>query len=154
MQPQNPTGPATPAGFDFRSLLHILMERGWIIATCMVIAFFLAGAHVMRAPRIFSATTVLQIEQEEQRLVKFERVMQEDLRSMDILKTIEQTLVSRPVLQRVVATNRLDEDPDLKNPETGESPNQEQVVNMLSRLVSARLRRGTRLIDVTVEHTS
>lgn len=140
-------------GLDLRSLIHGLLEKAWLIVLCLVIILFLTGAYLMRAPRIYAATAVLQVEQEEQKVVKIEKIQTEDLRSLDVLRTIEHTLRSRSNLERVVETNNLMNDPRLADPETGRPLTKDKMVDMLSKMVSVKLKRGTRLIDVTVLST-
>ena len=76
-----------------------------------VAVVLLTVGYLHRSPRIYAATATLQVEQQEQRLLKFERIVQEDLRSLETLRTIVQTLKTRLLLDRVVATNNLAGDP-------------------------------------------
>src|SRR6478672_6726673 len=92
---------------DIRTLTHLLVEKAWLVALCFVSVLLLTAAHLHRAPRIYAATATIQVEQQEQKVVKFERVQQEDLRYLDVLRTIEQALISRPLLERVVVANNL-----------------------------------------------
>src|SRR5947209_5555716 len=140
-------------GFNFQMLYHVLLEKAWIVLFCFIVAVFLTGAYLKRAPRVYAAGVVLQVEQEEARVMKIEKIQAEDLRWPDILKTIEQTLQSRSLFERVVEVNNLVNYPSLLD-EAGQPPTQDQVAGMLARITSAKLRRGTRLIDVTVAHTN
>jgi uncharacterized protein involved in exopolysaccharide biosynthesis len=79
-----------------------------------------------------------------------EKVQQEDLRGLDALRTIEQGLKSRSLLMRVAEVNKLVN--DLSFWPSPEPPSPDQVVEALDKLVTAKLRRGTRFIDVTVRH--
>src|SRR5438093_9502550 len=88
--------------WDFRSFLYTLREKFWIILLAVVIAGFLTAAHILRSPKIYAANAVVQVEQEEQRVMKIEKVQQEDLRSLDVLRTLEQTMASRAVLASVL----------------------------------------------------
>lgn len=154
-EPRSALNDGAPAPqFTLQTLWRVLLERAWIILGVFVVVVFLTGAYLNWAPRIFAGTTVLQVEQMEQRIMKIETVRPEDLRLPEILKTIEQSLMSRSLLERVMDTNQLVADPRLRDPKTGEAPDREGVLLMLSRSVSARLRRGTRLIDVNVSHTN
>ncbi len=127
------------------------MEKLWIIAFCFVTTLLITAAHLHRAPRIFAATSTIQVEQQEQKVVKFEKIQQEDLRYLDVLRTIEQALLSRPLLERVVIANNLMQ--TFASP-AGIQPSKDQAVSMLAGMVDVRLRRGTRLIDVTVASTN
>ena len=140
-------------GFNFQVLYHVLLEKAWIVLFCFIVAVFLTGAYLKRAPRIYAASVVLQVEQEESRVMKIEKIQGEDLRWPDILKTIEQTLQSRSLFERIVEVNNLTSDPRFLDA-TGQSPSKDQLAGMLAGMTTARLRRGTRLIDVTVAHTN
>jgi polysaccharide biosynthesis transport protein len=139
--------------FDIRTLWHILLEHGWIIAICFAASALLSAAYIQRTPQVYAATVRLQVEQEEQRVMKIEKVHQEDLRSLEILRTIEQTLQSRAVLERVIDFLQLGRDERFVSPLAGQ-PSREQLVNALSGMVDVRLQRGTRLIVVRVIHTN
>jgi polysaccharide biosynthesis transport protein len=82
-------------------------------------------------------------------------VQQEDPASLEFLKTVEQSLQSRTLFERVLDTNRLASDARFLQPEAGTPrPSREQLVTELSEMIDAKLRKGTRLIDIKVEHTN
>src|SRR5437899_5261557 len=138
---------------DFRTLYYILREKAWVIAISLAAAGSITAAYLYRAPRIFAAKVVLQVEQEEQKVINIQTVQKEDLQSVEFLKTVEQTLQSRSLLGRVIETNNLAQDPRFVSPLAGRVPSQEQLISRLARMVEAKLRKGTRLIDITIEHT-
>jgi succinoglycan biosynthesis transport protein ExoP len=143
--------PPTPAtSFDLKRFYHTLLERSWLVVTVLVLAVLLTFAYIQRQPVLYAASAVVQIEQEEARVVKVEKFQAEDLRWMDALRTIEQTLKSRAVLERVVATLKLAQDHSFYS--ASAEPTKEQLTSMLDRMVSVRLRKGTRLLDVMVTH--
>ena len=138
---------------DFRAFYYTMRERAWIIALCFCVAAFATAAYLIRTPRIFASKVVLQVEQEEAKVINIQRVQQEDLQSQEFLKTVEQTLQNRTLLERVIETNRLSSDPRFVSGGQ-DRPSQEQLVTRLSHMVDVKLRKGTRLIDIKVEHTS
>lgn len=142
--------PGNRQGADVRQLLNVILDRAWIILSVFVVVGLLTFGYLQRSPRIYAATATLQVEQQEQRILKFERVVQEDLRSLDILRTIVQTLKTRQLLERVAGTNNLATDARFVG--LGKLPT--DIPAMLDGMTTVRLRTGTRLIDVTVEHTS
>jgi polysaccharide biosynthesis transport protein len=78
-----------------------------------------------------------------------------DLRSLEVLKTIEQSIISQNQLLRVIKTNKLDEDAEYLSLKPGQAqPTESQLINKLGANITVVLRRGTRLIDITVEDTS
>src|SRR5256886_1949056 len=138
---------------DFRTLYHILREKFWVIAISLLTVGCVTGAYLYRAPKIFAAKVVLQVEQEEQKVINIQSVQKEDLQSVEFLKTVEQTLQSRALLARVIDTNKLAKDPRFVSPLVERTPSQEQLISKLAKMLEVKLRKGTRLIDVTVEHT-
>jgi capsular exopolysaccharide synthesis family protein len=107
----------------------------------------------MRAPKIYASKAVLQVEQEEQTILNIERVQREYLQSMEVVKTIEQTLKNRALLGRVLTANNLESHQQFAPlSRDGSPPTKEELVTYLGKIVEAKLRKGTRLIDLTVEH--
>ena len=79
--PVNPNDAVQQApGFNFQMLYHVLLEKAWIVLFCFIVAVFLTGAYLKRAPRIYAASVVLQVEQEESRVMKIDKIQGEDLR--------------------------------------------------------------------------
>ena len=141
-----------PESLDFRTLYHILREKAWVIAISLLAVGSVTAAYLYRAPKIYAAKVVLQVEQEEQKVINIQTVQKEDLQSVEFLKTVEQTLQSRALFARVIETNKLAANPRFVSPLAGRTPSQEQLISKLAKMVEVKLRKGTRLIDVTVEH--
>src|SRR6267378_236206 len=112
---------------DFRTLYHILREKFWVIAISLLAVGCVTAAYLYRAPKIFAAKVVLQVEQEEQKVINIQSVQKEDLQSVEFLKTVEQTLQSRALLSRVVETNKLAKDPRFVSLLAGNTPSREQL---------------------------
>lgn len=151
--PVNPNAvrpPAPSTGFDFKRLYHTLIERLWLVAICVVLAVLVTAGYIRRQPTLYSASAVVQVEQDEARVVKVEKFQSDDLRFPDALRTIEQTLKSRTVLERVVDSLKLHQDPNFTSSTV--EPTREEVAAILDRMVAVRLRKGTRLLDVSVVH--
>src|SRR6185369_5332328 len=96
---------------DFRAIYHILRDKSWIILVCVLTVGCVTGAYLYRAPRIYAARVVLQVEQEEQKVINIQAVQKEDLQSIEFLKTVEQKLQNRSLFAQVIATNNLAKDP-------------------------------------------
>ena len=139
---------------DFRALYYTLRERAWIIALCLVVTGLGAAAYLMRAPKIYAAKVVLQVEQNEQKILKIENIQQDDAHSLEFLKTVEQTLQNRAMIERVLDKNNLAKDVRFVKADSGHPPlSRDQIIAKLALMIEAKLRKGTRLIDVKVEHT-
>ena len=166
-------------GFDFRHLWHTLLERIWILALCTVAGLFLALGYVARTPKIYQGHIVLEVDVAESNVVGSEdmpnRVRSMFLASQEAMRTIEQNLVNRSLLARVIRSEGLAEDGGqalLGNAKAGApapvahaksttpaqagdhepafTPLEEGLAGALSGMVKPVIRRGTRLIDLYV----
>jgi capsular exopolysaccharide synthesis family protein len=138
---------------DFRAFYYTLRERTWVIGLCLLIAACGTVAYLLRAPKVYAGKVLLQIEQKQQNVLKIENVVQDTPQNLESLKTIEETLVNRALLARVIAANKLMEDPRFISAEASAPPTEAAAVSKLARMLDVKLRKGTRLIDVRVEHT-
>lgn len=138
---------------DVRRTWHALIERAWIVPLCLVISLALGFAYLRRAPVLYSATATLQVQQDQAPVFKIDNVQFQDLQALDFLQTIAQTLKTRPLLARVAKSKNLAADPRFFSA-TIQPKNGEDLAGVLDRLTTVKLRRGTRLIDVTVKHSN
>ena len=142
----------TPATFaaDLRATFESLRERLWLILLCAAAAGALGYFQAERSPRIYASQVTVQVENAEQKILKIDGVTSDDLKSLEVLSTIEQNLTSPELLLRVIERNKLELDanflPDVPRPVTAN-----QLREILATRIAAKVRRGTRLIDVKVE---
>jgi polysaccharide biosynthesis transport protein len=138
---------------NLRNLWHTLIDKIWIIALCACAAAFLSLLYLKHATRTYASKAVLQVEQDKPKVVNIESVQSENYSSIDFLKTVEQTLLSRSLFERVIDANDLANDARFVSPSPapGETPSKASLISKLAGMVDVRLRAGTRLIDVTVE---
>ena len=142
------------AAVDLKRFLFILLEKAWIVVLSLIIGVSLCAWYLKRAPRIYSATATLQVEQVERKVVtKIESVVSEDLRSQEQLNTIAQRLRAHSLLERVILTNKLPADPRFSGGATN-APSLQDHILRLDGMIDVRLRRNTRLIDIVVSHTN
>ena len=155
MSKENPpsTDEQSQSSFDFRIFTYTLLEKSWVILICLAAAAFWTLGYLQRAPILFSSTATLQVEQDDEKVVNIQAIRQEDTRSQEVLRTIEQNLQSRAILERTVDLAKLGEDARFVSTQ-GERPSRESLAGALAGMVTVRLRRGTRLIDVLVVHTN
>jgi capsular exopolysaccharide synthesis family protein len=133
---------------DFRHIFHLIILRWWVVAIITGVCTLAAAGWVMRQPKIYQSRAVMQVQHQEQRISKIEGVMQENPSSLDFINTVVQALGSRNLMLRVVDANRLRENPAFVSP--GSNPTEIQLADRLRGKVQVALRRGTRLIDITV----
>jgi succinoglycan biosynthesis transport protein ExoP len=138
---------------DFRRVFFLLLSRWWVIVLFVGISMSAATGWIMRQPKIYESRAVLQVQQQEKQFVKIDGVVQENLSAQDFINTIVQTLSSRNLMLRVIDANKLRENPAFVNPNNPNPPTEIQLADKLRGKVKVALRRGTRLIDITVEDT-
>jgi len=141
-------------GLELRATLKVLRENAWVVILCVLMAGLAGAAYVAWSPKIYRAQAVIRVEREGHKVLnKIEDVESEDLKAEESLKTIEQSLTGTELLLGLIDHNGLRQDPAflpaLKRPATDK-----QMVEALGKHLSARIRYGTRLIDITVEDPS
>ena len=103
--PQEPS--ASGSIIDLHGIIRLVLDKGWLIVSCVVLAVIAAAVYVERAPRVYEAVTTVQVEQQEAKIVKAEQVVSEDMRGLDVLNTVAQKLCNAALLQQVLETNHL-----------------------------------------------
>ena len=139
------------ASIDFRRILHLILRRWWVIALVTGIATIATIGHVMRLPKIYESRAVLQVQQQEQQVVKIQGVSEENPSTIDFINTVVQSLASRNLMLRIIQTKDLRNNPAFVTP--GSNPTDIQLADKMRGKVRVQLRKGTRLIDITVEDT-
>ena len=144
---------STAPTFDMRGLYHALIEKFWVIALCFIVGVLVTAHMIKEAKPLYAATATLVVEEEDKSVLPghIKPVMEQNVRSIEVLNTIVVTLKSRGLLERVL-TNHLAKDPSF-GPLFEGAPSMAQRVETLAGYMDVKLRRGTRLIDITVVHT-
>jgi capsular exopolysaccharide synthesis family protein len=140
-----------PAALDLEALGGRLLRGWWIMALAFLLAVGAALAWLRFTPPGYVSMATVRVEQERRPLLPAATATSsggEDIRSLEMVKTIEQGIVSQNNLRRVLDTLKLAEDPSFSEDRTDAG-----VMWALTKKVRAELRRGTRLIDVSVEDT-
>src|SRR5258707_5964175 len=96
-----------PAEIDFRAIFYTILERAWIIGLALVVTVGAAIFYINTTPKIYEAETVLQVEETARKVVNIQEVANEDLKTTEQLKTIEQNLSNQVVLQGVIDSLKL-----------------------------------------------
>ena len=155
---QNPEVETEPyAAFDVQALCQLLRSRMWLIAACAAGGLFLGALCVAISPDVFEATATVQVEEQNPSVISMEDVTKEDFRQPEDLKTVEQQLFARTLIWRVIQKNKLDHAPGFFRPGLlqrilGRPLAQSDMIDAISRSFTVKLRRGTRLIDITCSH--
>lgn len=158
-------GPTQPAssetlfpGFptlDLGRLAGVVWKRLWL--AMMIAAAFvgLAIAYVLTATKIYESSAVIYVDPKNEGAVfeGLKGVRQASWESLDALKSMAEGIRNGTVILRVVEQLKLREDPGFLKPKAGGYSDAE-LVEIISKRVRADLRRGTRLIDVSVRDRS
>jgi len=138
---------APAANINLRHYWHVILERRWLVIAAFVSVFVLCLVYLYKAPKVFEASTRLQIDREiEAALNLREVVMSVGAADTDYLQTQYKNLMSRSLLEAVIKKEKLNEDPRYAK---------ELDVSMaVAEDISVAPIRMSRLVDVRVEHTS
>ena len=166
-------------GIDFRRIFHTLLEKIWVLVACVLAGLILAVGYIARTPKLYQGHVVLEVDVAEPAMMASDdmpnRIRSAFLASQDAMRTIEQNLINRSLLARVIRAEGLTEDggqalfggakasnkpaPSQSTPSpsvpSGEhepsfTPIEEGLAGALSTMVKPVIRRGTRLIDLFV----
>jgi polysaccharide biosynthesis transport protein len=138
---------------DFSHLCHLLLAKAWVIILFLVLSLCAAIAYLIWTPKIYESRAVIEVDQATPKVNNVQDFNPgNDTDLPEVLKTIEQTLLSETLLLRVVKANALEKDPSFAPPKKdGSAYLDSELVARFDSKVKVTLRHGTRLIDVTVE---
>ena len=173
-----------PRGFDFRHFWHSFLEKLWIVALCVLAGLFIALGYLARTPKLYRGHIVLEVDVSDPTPIRSDdsssRTRTMFLASQEAMRTIEQNLVNRTLLARVVRAEGLADDggrallgrsvtdgegrakitpapaatatatPGALSQQLTFTPLEDGLAGALSTMVKPVIRRGTRLIDVYV----
>jgi len=145
--------PVEPPGIDF-GIIGRALRRFWpvlVLSTGLCIGA--AWYYLKKSPVLYLALGEVGVVQERSELVPTAAMRGEDLKSLEMLKSIERQIAGQNVLLEVAQRFNLHHDTILAGARAQEGLTDDQVVMALSRRVSASLERGTRNIVVHVEDT-
>lgn len=150
-QPQN-AGVATTPNDESplnRDLGQVLLEKAWLVICILLAAGAVGYWRGERTPVVYQSRAVIFLDFGEQVVLKIDEVDKREKAGTDLLNTIASNVRSSAVLKRVVVAKNLTQHPYFKRGTN--APSEEMVAGALAGAVDARLRRFTRLIDVTAE---
>lgn len=139
---------------DFQKLFYALLDRKWVILGCLAATILLGVVYIIKTPKTYAATTVVQVEQSQSKFVKIEDITSQDLKQAEVLKTIEANLSGSSVLLGIIQDLKLTSEQLGMKPRPDEPYTENELIEGLSRLVKVKLVRGTRLINITAENQS
>lgn len=149
-QPSAGGVPLDVAAPQNREIWQTFVEKAWLIV-CIIAVAIGAGIWVgARSPVVYQSRSVMSLDFGEQVVMgNIQEVDKREKGGVDLLNTIANNVKSSGILKRVVVAQNLTKHPYFIGGTN--TVTEAQVVGALSSSVDARLRRFTRLIDVTVE---
>ncbi len=137
---------------DLRQLLFSLLVGKWVILGCLLAGLAVGLAYLQFTTPVFRATALLEVPEQRENAAGFEV---QDYTGDEVLKTIERNLRRISLIGRVVERENIggsaafqasfEDSPDIQG-----TPREWELV---AEWVTISLERGTRLINISVEHT-
>lgn len=142
-----------PPSIDF-GLFGRALRRFWpVLAVSMALCLGAAWVYLKRTPALYVALGEIGVGQERTELMPANGERGEDLKSLEVLKSIERQIAGQNVLLEVARRFKMHHDPGIAGSRAEEGLHDDEVVMALSRRVTASLERGTRNIVISVEDT-
>jgi capsular exopolysaccharide synthesis family protein len=146
--------------FDWRYYLHVVLERWWLVCLALLLGAILSVFMISREKTLYGARAVLFIEQQREQVLndRMQSVRDDEIRSIDMINTIVETLNSYPMAERVARRLELSSDPAfVKDVDWDAAADGEMTptaaAGFLPDLVKSSYREMTRLIDIIARTT-
>ena len=136
--------------FDFRRLYNLVLSRWWIVALVVGFALLATLGYLFTATKIYESRAVLQVQQQEQQVVNIDGVREDNPSTLDYVNSVVQALTSRNLLLRVIDANNLRKNEDFAPPRS-QPYSDVELADLLEEKVTVKLRRLTRLVEITVQ---
>jgi polysaccharide biosynthesis transport protein len=136
----------------FKRYYYLILGRLWLISLIVAVGVVGTWTWLQRQPNIYASTATILVEQAEPRVVEMQKVENEKPESPEFVLTAVQMLTGKELMYR--AAKLLSENKDFNRglrKANGSKFTVDEIASTLSDRVTAKLRRLTRLIDVTAE---
>jgi succinoglycan biosynthesis transport protein ExoP len=140
-------------GLDLSALYHTARENWWMVLLCFIFTIGTGIFYIIITPKSYMSDTIIQVEQAPTQVLNIQDVTSEDLKEQEVLKTIEANLTGAALLVNVIDRLNLTTDQLGLKPRPDLPYTKEEMAAKLYELVSAKLTKGTRLIDVSALNT-
>jgi capsular exopolysaccharide synthesis family protein len=141
--------------FDWRYYVHVVLERWWLVCLCLLLGAILSVFLISREKTLYGARAVLFIETQREQVLdgRMQAVRDDEIRSIDMINTIVETLNSYPMAERVAKRLELASDPAFIkaidwDAEKDGAMTVTAAAGSLGGMVKSSYRELTRLIDV------
>jgi polysaccharide biosynthesis transport protein len=134
---------------EFKQLVH---ENKKFIGACLAIALVFGLAYLVQSTPAYESKMTVEVEYEVSKILNIDDIRKQDLQKQESLKTIEQNLQSAALLRRVIRNHHLADESNFLLSRDERKLSESQLADSLSKMLTVKLRRGTRLIDIAVRH--
>jgi capsular exopolysaccharide synthesis family protein len=135
---------------DPRALAYVLWEKKCLIGAIVGLALLAGIVFLLRCERVYSATTTIEVEEEQRNLGRGDEHKMEGSAGEALLKTIEQNFDNPTLKLRLARNAELAGDPAFL-PGLPRLASDARLQTAIGGKITASIRAGTRLIDVTAE---
>src|SRR3984957_10231403 len=142
--------------FDLVRYYHLFLRHLWLVGLVVATALIGTFAWLSRQPKEYGSRAVVMLEQQQRKILNnMQELQPENLETEDYLNTVVQSLTSTSLMLRVAQAIGLEKDPKIFPKRPGAlSYSDAAIANAMRHRVTATLRRGTRLIDISAEDES
>lgn len=126
-----------------------VLRRAWIVVLLVALGIAAAFFYIKEASKVYRATGSVYVGTQAPQVLNIQAVAAEESRDLEQMRSVEQGLRASTLLLRLIEQNGMADDPEFAPPGIGP----EGLVKILSSRVMVELRRGTRLIDISVDDT-
>src|ERR1700722_1167108 len=142
--------------FDLVRYYHLFLRHLWLVGLVVATALIGTFAWLSRQPKEYGSRAVVMVEQQQRKILNnMQELQPENLETEDYLNTVVQNLTSTSLMLRDAQAIGLEKDPKTFPPlPDGRSYSDKAIADGMRHRVTAALRRGTRLIDISVEDES
>ncbi len=135
--------------YSFLEVVHVLREKTWLIAVCVIAALFAGFGYSARQSKIFRSKAVIEVTADEVSPLKFDETRPQEYKNQDALQTIVANFRSRTFLKKVVEKHGFATDPVFTK--GARDLTSDDLIDRLLRVTQVGIRKDTRLIDITGE---
>jgi capsular exopolysaccharide synthesis family protein len=134
---------------DSGMLAGVLLRRAWMVMLPAALGGIAALWAAGRMPKIYQASGSVYVGSQAPVVLDIRAVAPEETRDLEQMRSVEQGMGGSTLLMRVMDANGLPADPGFAPPGTG----RQAMLEKFAGRVKVGLRRGTRIIDLSVQDT-
>ncbi len=147
-------GEVQESSIDFARILDAIKKHFWVILLYLVAGTIGAIAYLNLATPIYQSYAMVKVEQRvlDSAPTLMTTTQVEDLRSLEMVGTIQRSFLSRSLMERIVEKLRLNDRKDFLPSTVPADEVEEKTIKFITENTSAEIVRGTRLISISFEH--